>query len=564
MFACLITFSTLSKAQSIESMLEDLSKANDAESKLKILSLLSDSVINDNPKQAILYEQQALEIANNASKHKEAIYSLLSLMEINYTMSDLKTAMQYGFEAREIAVEHDFMLELAIILDHMGMIYFDIGDKHKCSQVFFESLKIYEELSEKYGISKVLSWIGLLYYDQHNYDKAWEYYSKSLEISKEIEFQEGIAANLNNLAKVLSSRMQYRESLKYLNESLNIHLKYNEPYTIASNYLNIGYAHYSLEEYPLALDYYSKALDLFTSMSNRVRIGSTHIKMGETYLKMGSINQSIQNTKKALEIGQNNGYLDITFQSSKLLHIISLDQKDTIMAYRYAVIEKQCKDSLELKTNEKNLASLELQYLFDKKDQEELVARQQKNAFIISAFIFLTLTIIIILLILNQLRLKAKKTRLEKKNLEQELDFKKKELILNVMSLMKQNEMFAEISRKILQYESQVEHPESLEILKTIGNKVRKSNDRENLKAFSMRFKEIHKEYYEALLAQFPTLTPNELRLCAFLKLNMTSKEISELTGQQLNAIEHARYKLRVKLGISNSEANLITFLTQF
>jgi DNA-binding CsgD family transcriptional regulator len=178
-------------------------------------------------------------------------------------------------------------------------------------------------------------------------------------------------------------------------------------------------------------------------------------------------------------------------------------------------------------------------------------------------FVVMALVIAIILLISNQLRLKAKKNRLEKKTLEQELDFKKKELILNVLSLMKQNEMFADISRKILQYEGQVQNPETLEILNTIGSKVRKSNEKQGLKEFSLRFKEIHKDFYDTLLSKFPNLTPNELRLCAFLKLNMTSKEISELTGQQLNTLEHARYILRQKLNISNSDVNLITFLAQ-
>jgi len=48
-----------------------------------------------------------------------------------------------------------------------------------------------------------------------------------------------------------------------------------------------------------------------------------------------------------------------------------------------------------------------------------------------------------------------------------------------------------------------------------------------------------------------------------FLRLNMSTKKISELTGQSLNALETARYRLRKKPGISNSQINLITFLSQ-
>jgi tetratricopeptide (TPR) repeat protein len=565
LFYCLSLFAigNANNNENIDSLHRILTTTTDAKNRIKALFSLSDSLRSKNPNQALIYNQEAYNLAIKAGEDKDAVYSLLNMVEISYTMSDLKNSMQYAFTAMEIAEEKGLKMEQAIILDHMGMIYYDIGNKQKCSNVYFESLKIYESLNEKVGICKDLSWIGLLYYDQHNYDKSWEYYSKSLKIARKMNSQEGIAANLNNLAKVLVSKNMHKDALEYFEESLKINKKLNEPYAIASNYLNIGTAHSSLKEYTTALDYYSKAMDLFKSVSNQVRIASTRIKMGETYLEMNNLDESIQNSKIALNIGQENDYQDIIYRSSKLLHKIYLIKHDTIVAYKFSVIENQIRDSLQLNAKSKNLASLELQYLLEKKEQEARIARQRNKIFIIGGFIFMAFGIIIILLILNQFRLKAKKAKLEKINLEQELDFKKKELILNVMSLMKQNEMFAEITRKILEYESHIQQPESLEILKTIGNKVRKSNEKEGLKEFSLRFKEVHKDFYDALLTNFPNLTPNELRLCAFLKLNMTTKEISELTGQQLNTLEHARYILRQKLKISNSDINLVTFLSQ-
>jgi DNA-binding CsgD family transcriptional regulator len=83
------------------------------------------------------------------------------------------------------------------------------------------------------------------------------------------------------------------------------------------------------------------------------------------------------------------------------------------------------------------------------------------------------------------------------------------------------------------------------------------------IKEFSVRFQEVHQGFCEALLLKFPDLTQSELKLCAFLRLNMSTKEISELTGQRLLTVEHARYRLRKKLGISNSEVNLVTYLSQ-
>jgi DNA-binding CsgD family transcriptional regulator len=59
---------------------------------------------------------------------------------------------------------------------------------------------------------------------------------------------------------------------------------------------------------------------------------------------------------------------------------------------------------------------------------------------------------------------------------------------------------------------------------------------------------------------QFPNLTAQDLRLCAFLRLNMTNKEIAAITYQSLESLKTARYRLRKKLGLERDE-NLVAFL---
>ena len=74
---------------------------------------------------------------------------------------------------------------------------------------------------------------------------------------------------------------------------------------------------------------------------------------------------------------------------------------------------------------------------------------------------------------------------------------------------------------------------------------------------------QITDEDNQKLLEKYPDLTANELRLCAFLKLNMNTKEISAVTYQSTNSIDTARSRLRQKLGIKKDD-NLIAFLSQF
>lgn len=77
---------------------------------------------------------------------------------------------------------------------------------------------------------------------------------------------------------------------------------------------------------------------------------------------------------------------------------------------------------------------------------------------------------------------------------------------------------------------------------------------------FELRFQGVHNEFYQKLQSINPELSTNERRLCAFLKLNMTTKEIASITHQSPRSIEVARTRLRKKLNLTNSDISLTDF----
>jgi CheY-like chemotaxis protein/DNA-binding CsgD family transcriptional regulator len=80
---------------------------------------------------------------------------------------------------------------------------------------------------------------------------------------------------------------------------------------------------------------------------------------------------------------------------------------------------------------------------------------------------------------------------------------------------------------------------------------------------FEKRFNDVHSNFYKKLSETYTDLTPNERKLCAFIKLNLSSKEIASITFQNVKSIDMARYRLRKKLGLSE-EDNLVTFISNF
>ena len=82
-------------------------------------------------------------------------------------------------------------------------------------------------------------------------------------------------------------------------------------------------------------------------------------------------------------------------------------------------------------------------------------------------------------------------------------------------------------------------------------------------KEFKVLFQNLHSDFYAHLYEKHPDLTANEKRLCTFIRLNMSSKEISSITQQSLKSIEMARSRLRGKLGLKR-EDNLCVYLQKF
>jgi tetratricopeptide (TPR) repeat protein len=493
---------------------------------------------------------------------EQKINLLINLASKYYYMSDLNKAMEFALKAKELAENQGMDLYLAQSLDGIGAIFYDLGNQAKSSENFFASLKIYEKLEDKNGIGATFCRIGTLYLDQKDYEKAADYYSRSIELAREIGSQEGIASNLNNLAKVYSEKQEYDKALQTYEEALKINIRSEESYLEASNYLNIADVYLKMKNFQAAIEKIEQAQFIFSKIGNKLRLSKSQLLLSKIYLETGQFTESESLAQNALTIGMDQGYKEIAADAANILYKNSLLKHDSLAAFRYYVLEKQYQDSLFLDEKQKTLTALELQYQYEKNEQELNLARQRRNVAIIIISGCLFFSLIIIFLISKQLRLRAKKMQLEKAAHERELEFKNKEMVLNVMSLMKKNEMLAELSEKLILIEKEATTDDSRETIKKVARELQKSQEEEIWKEFSTRFKEVHGDFYDKLLRKFPTLSPNDLKLCAFLRLNMSSKDISELTGQRVSSLETARYRLRQKLGIANSDINLITFLS--
>jgi tetratricopeptide (TPR) repeat protein len=528
---------------------------------LKFLKLPENQHLSDTV--TIELAKRALQIAQQASYAAGKVNAMLKLGNCYFRTSDYKRAMEFAQKSKEMAEDLDLEKELADALSLIGKIFTDLDDYDRSSQYFFKGLKLYEKLDDKEGISHALGDIGMVFYDQQDYKKALEYFNNALSIAEKINNPSAIKRQYNNIAVVYGDLQKYDTAILFLRKALAINIKLGDKLRQGTNIMNIGYDQMNLGNFSGALSSFQQSLAIFQELNNHINMAICYINFGFCYRSINRTEESIEYFKLALAEGQKHGFFRTIESGSKMLNQIYAEKKDTLNAYKYVMLEKLAVDSLFASQKHKLLSKLELQYLYEKKEFARQLAQQTKNTVMLIVIFSLLSGLIILGLVFSRHRLKSRLVVFEKEKIESELDMKNRELTVNLISLIKKNEMLSDISSKLVQLDRHAKGVEAKEVITMISQELRNRTDDKMLNEFTLRFQEVHAGFYEKLLQAHPDLSQSDLKLCAFLRLNMSTKDISELNGQQLASIDQARYRLRKKLGLSNSDTNLVTFLSQ-
>ena len=149
---------------------------------------------------------------------------------------------------------------------------------------------------------------------------------------------------------------------------------------------------------------------------------------------------------------------------------------------------------------------------------------------------------------------------LNKKRLASELALRNREITAKSMDKIQSNEMLNNAIEKLTEME---EHPEN-NVLPSVIRDLKTLVDADTKKDFDLHFVQMHPDFYQKLLTDFPNLTPNELRLCAFIKSNLSIKEIATINGISVDSVKTARKRLRKSLNLTGEDVSLLGFLSKY
>ena len=505
-----------------------------------------------------------LQEKRDSTSSQRALDSSLSRARKSWKNNDYKNAINQAKTAQMIAVKLKEDIKQADALRILGLIYSEIGLFEKSSEYYFQGLQLYEKSKNKKGIILSLNNIANSFADLQNKKKAIEFYNKSLKIAEASGDSLSMSMVLHNLGFLHIENNEYEQAEKDLRESIKLNVALNRELQTGMNYMALGDICAFQKNDSETERLYKKAYDIFEKEDSKIHLARINLTYSNYYLEKDDYQRSLDYAKKSYGIGENLNLETIKIPASEQLYKIYKDQKDTIQANKYGLLYYQIKDSLERNQDYSKILLLEQAYDFERREQEDKIV-QQKREF--QLYIVIGVGVVIVLLTIvffhNRHKIKQKDNELEKQKLSAELELKKKELTLNVMSFMRSKVVEEEVIERLLEIHKSLVISEAKSALKKIVIEMKRSHKKNIWKEFEVRFKDVHLSFHESLSAKFPNLTPNELKLAAFIRLNLSTKDISELTGKRVSTIEVARSRLRKKLGINNSQINLVSFLTK-
>ncbi len=153
---------------------------------------------------------------------------------------------------------------------------------------------------------------------------------------------------------------------------------------------------------------------------------------------------------------------------------------------------------------------------------------------------------------------------LKNEALSTEMNHKNKELANATLNLVHKNKILTDIKEQFsLLYHENEESERKHQISQLIRKINKEIKNEQYQKVFNSYFDEVHSDFVNRLKAAYPGLTPRELRLSAYLRMNLSSKEIAPLMNISVRGLEISRYRLRKKLNLDHT-INLTDFIMSF
>ena len=454
-------------------------------------------------------------------------YVVISCGNVQALMADKKGKYLEAIEHfwRVLDMESATAVQRGTIQSNLAVLFTRLGHHQRSIHYSNQALAIYEQQNDSLRISDIHSNLGVSWMHLDSLERAASHHLASLRYSTPNTFAH--ARGLANYANVLRRQGRLTEALTVIDSSIHICQRLDIPFGVALNRVNRAHVLLNMEKPAEALGQLRESAK-FPPIANAFKTEicslyyAAHKALGNKTEAFGFLQQYVALKDSAEQTGSE--------------HIV-LEWEERIIRSR--------KDRELMQLN-----------------QQLETTRQRQRMIMVFAGMLLLLAAAgggIFFLRRQRESLAARLIEEENENMLLQLEIKERELTTQSIHLHALGKFTEEIGNKLINLKVQL-NGEKEEVLGKIIREFEQGVSEEIWEDFRSRFERVNDDFNHKLLQLCPDLTPVELKIASYLRLNLSSKEISRLTNRSAGTISNTRSALRKKLRLEE-EDNLVAYL---
>lgn len=526
---CLLLVCLLSAAAPLQ--------AQDMQQAQKLIDQAQKYLYN-NPKQASYYAAQASALFPEDEPSEVRAQAMILYCQAEQLLGNFDLSIKNLYDTQKY-IHPTNKKQMAQLCSLMGRVYSKLDDYNKAIELNDKATSIFKSIGDSTSVAGCYNERGVMHHFMSEFTVAERFFQRALAINRAQRNLKEIATNLNNLCLY---RGNTEEKLSFIQEAITINKNLDAQWSLGENYNNMGKQYYYGKQYSNALEALRKAYEYAHNIGARELICDNYEYSSMVYAAIGDYAQAYKYLDKRYHLGKE-------LQSSNKLR--NIEQEISYKRYqdqKYATEMQEQTYKIELlKRNLWLLGSVLIlgiafsiflyKWYKRRKDLQLIEARYQLQ-----------------LSEKEVAELKMHQQELELQNVHNALATSRQEATSFAVFLKSRNELLDKIRGMVKEgykMDAQAITPHLKKINAFISQS--QSGDKTN-SALLTNIDDKSNEFLQRLVAIHPKLTQGEKYLATLLRVNLSTKEISMLTGTTPKTINMNRYRLRKSLNLSSEE----------
>lgn len=363
---------------------------------------------------------------------------------------------------------------------------------------------------------------------------------------------------LNTIGIIQSKNKQFERANKTFEYVIKYAINQEDLSLLAQVYSNLANSKRREKKYDEALSYMNKSDSLCQKLNLEYGLVINMINRSELFLEQkkfrNALNEILIAEKFVIE-KYNNPKLNMEFYSIlyKIYDGLSDNTNANLFYRKYNELKQQFLGDIPRSIISEWELTTEREKFLKKMNDNEVIRKNYLKIALISIIVLFVASIIYFIKNKNYI-LEKNEAALEKQKIQYDLELKSKELLtesINNFTIQNtKNWIFEELDT--LLKDLPLSHQKKFVNLR---RKLKSNSNDQFMTEFEARFIGVYEVFYQKLKSIAPDLTPNELRICAFMRLHISSKEIAYLTNRTIGTIDNTRSIIRKKLKLDENES---------